>query len=284
MLGLARFAMKSPLHTGILAALFAVVPLLYVVSAALVALTTLRQGLTAGTRILVFAMVGGLVSWQLSGIPLSLLVLVIVTLLAGVLRVSQSWNRTLLVGAFLGLLLAFLAQMLFQEQFNNLVEMAQKLVSTGAVDDQTGQFFELLKPMVGFVILSSQLLEALLSLLLARYWQAGLYNPGGLTTEMHAMRFTRHEVVILSGAALIALLYLPGALMLFGIPFIFAGMALMHGIVAKLKLGGQWLVALYIGLVLFNQIIVPLLMVAVVADSFFDVRSRIPERSSQDDK
>lgn len=284
MLGLARFAMKSPLHTGILAALLAVVPLLYVFSAALVALATLRHGLTAGTRILVFALIGGLISWQLSGVPLSLVVLALGAVLAVVLRETQSWSRTLLIGTVLGVILAFLAQTLFQDQFSAIVEAVRSMM---LVEDQASaqwQVFESFKPVVGYMILGSQLMETLLALLLARYWQAGLYNPGGLKAEMHVLRFTAREAVVLIVAVVLALFLQPAALMLFGIPFIFAGLAFMHGVVAKLKLGGQWLVALYIAMLPFNQIIVPLLVLIVLVDSFVDLRRRIAERPGLDDE
>lgn len=284
MLGLARYAMKSPMHTGTLAALFAVVPLLYVLSAALVALTMLRHGPSAGTRVLLLASVGGLVSWMLSGVPLSFSVLVLVALLANVLRVSQSWSRTLLVSAVLGFIFAIIAQMFFQDQFNQLMVDVLQMFTSEQVESAQWQSMEAIKPMISYLVTASQLLEALLSLLLARYWQAGLYNPGGLTAEMHSLRFTWQQASMLVGVVVLTLLYQPGAALLFGIPFVFAGMALMHGIVAKLKLGGQWLVALYIGLVVFKQIILPLLILLVLADSFFDIRSRIADQPDQNNE
>lgn len=280
MLGLARFAMKRPLHAGILAALFAAVPMLYALSAALVALTTLRMGATAGTRILLFAIMGALVSWQLTGIPLSLLVLILATVLALVLRATQSWSRTLLVGSLIGMILAFIAQWLFQEQFNSILNLAQQMITDGNTDSAEWKILESARPMVGFLVLSSQLFEALLSLLLARYWQSGLYNPGGFKVEMHGLRFTAIELLVLVFCIVVSLiLKKPAAMVLFGIPFVFASLALVHGIVAKLKLGGYWLVATYLGLIVLNQIILPLLVLAVVVDTYVDIRSRIPERT-----
>jgi hypothetical protein len=201
-----------------------------------------------------------------------------------VLRETQSWSRTLLIGTVLGVILAFLAQTLFQDQFSAIVEAVRSMM---LVEDQASaqwQVFESFKPVVGYMILGSQLMETLLALLLARYWQAGLYNPGGLKAEMHVLRFTAQEAVVLIVAVALALFFQPAALMLFGIPFIFAGLAFMHGVVAKLKLGGQWLVALYIAMLPFNQIIVPLLVLIVLVDSFVDLRRRIAERPGLDDE
>jgi hypothetical protein len=180
--------------------------------------------------------------------------------------------------------LAFLAQALFQEQFSALIESVRSMMIIDEQGSVQWQVFESLKPVVGYMILGSQLMETLLALLLARYWQAGLYNPGGLKAEMHQLRFTAQEAVALIVAVALALFLQPAAMMLFGIPFIFAGLAFMHGIVAKLKLGGQWLVALYIAMLPFNQIIVPLLVLIVLVDSFVDIRSRVAERPGSDDE
>jgi hypothetical protein len=180
--------------------------------------------------------------------------------------------------------LASIAQFLFQEQFSAFVELFQEAFAGGRTDSAEWQVLESLKPIVGYLILSSQVFESLLALLLARYWQAGLYNPGGLKAEMHVMRFSLLEAAFLVVAVALSFVIQPAAIMLFGIPFIFAGMALMHGVVAKLKLGGQWLVALYIALVLFNQILVPLLVMLVLVDVFVNIRARIPERAEPDNE
>lgn len=284
MLGLARYAMKSPLQTGVLAALFAVIPMLYLLSAALVALTTLRHGLSYGTRILVSALFGGVISWYLTGVPLSLLVLVLSAVMAEVLRVTEGWARTMVFGSLVGLLLAFIAQSVFEPQFNSILDSIQQVLIVGGSKTQEWHVLESVRPWVGYLVVGTQVMEALLSLLLARYWQAGLYNPGGLKAEMRELRFTRQEVFFLAGATLVSLLYLPGAIVLFGVPLVFVGLALMHGIVTKLRLGGQWLVAIYISALLFSQYILPLLVLVVIVDSMFDIRSRIPERTKSDNE
>ncbi|MDN3648812.1 hypothetical protein QWZ13_07805 [Reinekea marina] len=276
MLGLARFAMKSPLHTGILAALFAAIPMLYALSAALVALTTLRYGTTQGTRILAAAMVGAMISWQMSGIPLPLLALPFVTILALVLRSTQRWSVTLLAGSVTAFLLANGLQIMFSEQISSIMDIVQDALTGGDTSLPLWQLIESSKSIAGYLILTSMLLESYLMLLLGRYWQAGLYNPGGFRAELHNLRFSRQEVAVLVGVIAISWFTEPAAVMLFGIPLIFAGIALVHGVIAKTKLGGQWLVAMYIGLVLFNQIIVPVLVCAAIIDAMVDLRSRLP--------
>ncbi len=284
MLGLARYAIKSPLHVGVLAALFAAVPMLYGLSAALVALTTLRFGITSGSRVLAFALVGGVVSWQMSGIPLSMLVLVLMVILAEILRSSQSWTRTLLASLVLGIVLSLIAQVFLSSELNGLLDTMQKVFAGGQRQSTYWQQFESIRPMVGYVLVTMQIIEAVLFLLLARYWQSGLFNPGGLKAEMHTMRFSRQEIIFLVAGAGIFALIQPGMIVLFGFPFIFAGFALVHGIMAKLKLGEQWLASVYIVAVILFQIILPLFVVLVVLDTVIDIRARISERPESDNE
>ena len=58
------------------------------------------------------------------------------------------------------------------------------------------------------------------------------------------------------------------------VPLVFAGLALMHGLVAQGRLPRFWLVGLYVTLVLFMQLIYPLLAVLAIVDSLFDFRGR----------
>jgi hypothetical protein len=278
-LGLARFAMKSPLHTGMLAALFAAIPMLYALSAALVALTTLRYGATYGTRVLAAALAGAMVSWLMSGIPLPLLALPFVAVLAMVLRATQKWSYTLIVGSLIALVLANGLQNLFTDQIDGIMNIVQQALTGGDSSLPLWQLLESSKAIAGFLLMTSMLLESYLMLLLGRYWQSGLYNPGGFRIEWQNMRFNKQEIVVLIVLVGIAWMTQRAAVMLFGIPFIFAGLALVHGVIAKTKLGGQWLVAVYIGLILFNHIIVPVLVCAAIIDAMIDIRSKLPSNA-----
>lgn len=278
MLGLARFAMNSPVRTGVLAAVFAAIPMLYIFSAALVALTTLRYGLSQGTRILIAALVGGLLSWQMSGIPLPLLLLPFVAVLAAILRTAGRWSIALIAGAMIALVVAVILQAVAMPQLQSAVDLVQRALVGDASDPATSALFDSAKQSIGYLIMTSQLIEGLLLLVLARYWHAGLDNPGGLRSELHSLKFTKQEVLMLVVLTAVSWLVQPAAVMLFGIPLVFAGMALVHGSIAKANLGGQWLAMFYVGLLLLNQIIIPLLVFAAVVDAVVDFRSRLPSR------
>ena len=256
-MGLARFAMKSQLNAGVLAAGFAALPMLYALSAALVALVTLRRGATEGTRVLMWSLAGGLVSWQLTGMILPLLVLPVTALLAMVMRSVQSWSVLLTVAALLGIALALAAQGLLNDRFEAVITQVQQGVAGADTSQPMWQMLESVKPNAAFLVMTVELLEALLCLVPARYWQAGLYNPGGFRQEFHALRISGRLLIALVLLAGLAYVVKPAAMLLLLLPLLFAGVALVHGVIAKTNMGGQWLLAFYVGGLLLNQFILP---------------------------
>lgn len=284
MMGLARFAMKSQLNAGVLAAGLAALPLLYALSAALVALVTLRRGPTEGTRVLLWSLAGGLVSWQWTGMVLPLLVLPVTALLAMVMRSVQNWSVLLSVAALLGIVLAIAAQGLLGDRFEAVIAQVQLGVAGTDTSQPLWQMLESVKPNAAFLVMTVELLEALLCLVLARYWQAGLYNPGGFQQEFHALRISGRLLVALVVLAGLAYVVKPAAMLLLLLPLLFAGVALVHGVVAKTNMGGQWLIAFYVGGLLLNQFILPLLVLGAVIDGVLDVRARLSKAPDQNDE
>lgn len=284
MMGLARFAMKSQLNAGVLAAGFAALPLLYALSAALVALVTLRRGATEGTRVLLWSLAGGLISWQLTGMVLPLLVLPVTALLAMVMRSVQNWSVLLSVAALVGIVLAMAAQGLLGDRFEAVITQVQVGVTGTDTSQPLWQMLESVKPNAAFLVMTVELLEALLCLVLARYWQAGLYNPGGFRQEFHALRISGRLLVALVLLAGLAYVVKPAAMLLLLLPLLFAGVALVHGVIAKTNMGGQWLLAFYVGGLLLNQFILPLLVLGAVIDGVVDIRARLTKAPDQNDE
>ena len=64
------------------------------------------------------------------------------------------------------------------------------------------------------------------------------------------------------------------------VPLWFTGIALVHGLVAKFRSGNFWLIGLYVGLVLFTQVIYPFLVVLAIVDSVFDFRGLRSKKDS----
>ncbi|WP_028671491.1 hypothetical protein [Saccharospirillum impatiens] len=284
MMGLARFAMKSQLNAGVLAAGFAALPLLYALGAALVALVTLRRGATEGTKVLLWSLAGGLISWQWTGMVLPLLVLPVTALLAMVMRSVQNWPVLLSVAALMGIALALAAQGLLNDRFEAVITQVQLGVAGTDTTQPLWQMLESVKPNAAFLVMTVELLEALLCLVLARYWQAGLYNPGGFRQEFHTLRISGRLLIALVLLAGLAYAVKPAAMLLLLLPLLFAGVALVHGVIAKTNMGGQWLIAFYVGGLLLNQFILPLLVLGAVVDGVFDIRTRLRKAPDRNDE
>ncbi len=93
-------------------------------------------------------------------------------------------------------------------------------------------------------------LIACAAMLLARNWQARLYNPGGFQPEFHGLTFGRTATLV--GSAIIAGAWvsgwpLLGALVILVIAvFLLQGIAVAHALVKKHGMSRGWLIGMYI--------------------------------------
>jgi len=126
-------------------------------------------------------------------------------------------------------------------------------------------------------------LTAVAALLLARWWQSLLYNPGGFGVEFHALRFDRLSASLLfaalMGCYLLGQEYVTWGNLL-GLPLLLSGIALVHHSVAFAGLGTRWIVVFYMGLVLLLGPLSSVLIGLGFLDSVMDFRSRLAARRS----
>lgn len=283
MRALADFVMRGRLQATLTVVVAAALPLLFWVSAAAGALVLLRRGLNDALGIVLWALLPTLLWWYF-GEPRPLLVLFGTLALALVLRVRVSWAPVLMASVLLGALYGATIDAMFgdvvERNAGELSELMPQMLGENyqqMTADEKARLGGLLAPvLVGLMAGLLQLLS-LLCLLLGRYWQALLYNPGGFGREFRAVRLPP----ALATALLLGMFLLPGlgvglAMLtpLCSVPLAFAGVALLHGLVAQQRLGRFWLVGLYVSLLLFMQLVYPLLVVLAVVDSLFDFRGR----------
>lgn len=288
MRALAEFIMRSRMQATLVVAAAAALPMLFWLSAAAGSLVLLRRGLSDALGIVVWALLPALVWWYF-GEPRTLLVLLGTLGLALVLRTSASWPRVLLLSIGLGVIYSLVLGSFFGELIAATVSEIQVLlpkVLEGVYEQLTvveqAKLDSLLKPvMVGLMAAVLQMVS-LLALLLGRYWQAQLYNPGGFGSEFRALRLPAPLAVGLLLVMLVAPNFgveLAMLMPLCSVPLVFAGMALLHGLVTKGKLARFWLVGLYVSLLLFMQLVYPLLVMLAVVDSLIDFRGRLAPKN-----
>ncbi len=283
MRALAEFIMRGRMQAILVVGVAAALPMLFWLSAAAGSLVLLRRGLNDALSVLVWAVVPAL-AWWYFGDPRTLLVLLGSLGLALLLRNQASWARVMLCSVGLGLLYVWGLGAVFGEPIAALAGELQKVLPetlSGAYeqfsDEERARLGALLAPVLTGLLAALLQIVTLLSLMLARYWQAALYNPGGFGSEFRALRFPPVvAIMLLVGMLLGPSLGAQFAVLtpLCSVPLVFAGVALMHGLVAQGRLPRFWLVGLYVTLVLFMQLIYPLLAVLAIVDSLFDFRGR----------
>jgi len=283
MRALAEFIMRGRMQATLVVVGSAALPLLFWLSAAAGCLVLLRRGASDAFGILAWALLPALVWWYF-GEPRTLLVLLGALGLALLLRANLSWTRVLLCSVALGLVYGTVLGSLFREPIEVLVGEMQKLLPKMldgvyqqlSVDERT-RLEALLAPVLTGLLAALLQIVSLLSLMLGRYWQAALYNPGGFGREFCALRLPSPLAMLLLAGMLVGPhlgVQLAMLTPLCSVPLAFAGLALIHGLVAQGRLAKFWLVGLYVTLLLFMQLIYPLLVMFAIVDSLIDFRGR----------
>lgn len=287
MRALAEFIMRGRMQATLVVVVSAALPLLFWLSAAAGSLVLLRRGWSDAAGILAWALLPA-IGWWYFGEPRTLLVLLGALGLALLLRANLSWNRVLLCSVALGLVYGLVLGAVFREPIDAMALELQKLmpqmlngVHQQMSVDERARLDSLIAPVLTGLIAALLQTVSLLSLILGRFWQAQLYNPGGFGREFRALRLPPPLAMLLLVGMLLGPNLGPQMAMLTplcSVPLAFAGIALLHGLVAQGRLAKFWLVGLYITLLLFMQLTYPLLVVLAIVDSLFDFRGRFERK------
>jgi len=282
MRALAEFIMRGRMQAGFVVVGSAALPLLFWLSAAAGCLVLLRRGLSDAFGIVALALLPAAVWWYF-GEPRTLLLLLGTLGLAQLLRTSVSWRLVLMGSVLVGLVYALVLGEVFRAPIEAMAGELQKLMpqvlelARPLSADEQARLGTLLVPVLTGLLAALLQIVSLLALVLGRYWQSLLYNPGGFASEFRALRLpSLWALALLAGMLLAPNLGAQMAMLtpLCSVPLFFAGIALIHGLVAQGRLGRFWLVGLYVTLLLFMQLTYPLLMVLAIVDSLIDFRGR----------
>jgi hypothetical protein len=263
----AEYAIRGKRQAVIVAVVAALVPMLFWLSAATIVLTTLRKGVAEGLNLMLWAGLPAMFWLVMGADPTPIIVIVGAMILAVVLRATVSWVQTLLVGVVLGLLISLLMPLMVPELLTP--EVLSKLAPKLEVDSE--QSAAVIGSLLTGFWAAAHLLVILLSLMLGRWWQSLLFNPGGFGEEFKQLLL---PPVVAVPAILIAQFggnfhpafvgWAPVLMM----PLFIAAIALVHGVVGIKKLGFPWLVLMYLLVFLVGPYI-------ALVDSLMNFRRRI---------
>lgn len=275
MRGLAEYVMKGRRQATIAAFLAALIPVVNLLSPAIVGLVCLRHGLREALSVMVWAVLP-LIGWAMIGDITPGILMLSVLALATVLRGSHSWQMTLLAAVLVGVAAEMMLRLRpeFLAQIMQQLEMAMSQGGSPEELDQVSQdeLRNLLLSLFGLV----HMFMSVCLVMLSRWWQALLFNPGGFGQEFHRFRLEPSVGMLLAVLFLAASFGVPvlsGWVMYFVTPLFFAGLALVHGVVARKQLSRLWLVVFYV--LLLNPLVTQLLTVAALVDSWYDFRARL---------
>lgn len=298
MILLSRFILKGTSQAALVAASMAILGLVpfvgwftILISGAAIALITLVQGYRQGLLVMLIAMIGaGVFSALIFSEPLVALYFMMavwmpVWLAATVLRLTTSLALSVLLVTGMSLL-ALLVMYIVFPGFEELWREPLNVFTTQLAEQSMGQFtLEELRAaediairLIPGLIASTLLLSTMLSLLLARWWQAVNFNPGGFGKEFRALNLGKSAA--LAALAIMAATWAIDSDMLLAMTlvvlvlYLSQGSAVMHAIFAIKKYSVVWLYVIYI-LMLFIPHVVVLLVLLGLADAWIDFRRRM---------
>lgn len=274
MRALAEIAMRGRTYAIGLSMAGAVLPLLTWVSASIISLVVLRKGAIDGAIVLLWTMLPLCVTVYFIGDPSSTTVAVGAAILAYVLRITVSWELTLVTT----LLLSVIASLVFQYTASDVLLVFVNLYMEIQKQLSVEMNYESAKEQFLGVFAMGQAYTMFAIVILARWWQSQLYNPGEFKTEFHQIRA---KPVFVSG-----LLLLSVACIFFGdplsrwiplltMPLAVSGLAMLHWLGDFRSVGGVWILIFYLLLIFFFQYIYPVLIVLALLDGYLNFRQRL---------
>jgi hypothetical protein len=290
-LGIARYAVKGPIHAatvvGILAILSLFIPLVSILSGAIVALIILTQGLVSGTRVILVSIAGitlviylvfqnpwmgptiGLVQW----LPL--------IVLAEVLRRSRSLSLTLLGGMAMAMAAVVLQFLLWPEAEQQWTQIMQAMFGDMAQQPEIDaeQFAAGIGSLVHWmiVLLMAVMYSTFIATLLAgRWFQARLAGSSGFREEFYAIRLGKGAALVTLGFAVASILLQVDMVLAMAMvamaTFVYQGLAIVHSW-SKRYQKPFMLVALYIMMIVFPQVVGMIAALGVI-DNWMDFRAK----------
>ncbi|MFL0807452.1 MAG: hypothetical protein K6L60_09205 [Oceanobacter sp.] len=284
---LARWSMQSRMNATLAISACFAIPLLFWIGAALVALVLMRQGWKESAQVVLWSALPA-IGWFAAGDPTPLLVALGTVITALVLRASIRLEIAMLVATLVGVVFYQVLPLLLPDVLPPVVERIQQELSKALVDEP--EFLILVQTLTGplteGVLAALHVLVLALCLLLGRYWQALLFNPGGFGREFQTLRlplgFTLPVLLAVMSAGQLAP-GLVGVLPLLTVPLFLAGLAMFHGVVSITTTSSNWMFPIYIGLVLFVPYMYTLLIFVAVVDSLMDIRARLKDTAPGDE-
>lgn len=293
------FVLQGRVQAMAVAFLFAYIPFLGVVSILIAALVTLRIGILDGLLVTLAATFPYFLMYAVHPAP-SEIVLIAILVACNVLTWSfaillkrySNWSLVFDLALVLGVIAVGLVHLIYPNvqtwwgahlttylnQSMDSMTQLQPDKSQASSQEMIAETVKVVKRYASGFLAISILFNALMQLAIARWWQAAMFNPGGLRKELYQIRLSLMTGFLFVAGIIFSYLGNATALdimpVLMGV-YCIAGLCLLHNIFSLSKLGWLWLLIVYVGIILSFPLGVMLVAIIALLDSSFDFRKRL---------
>ncbi len=294
MLFLAKFILKGPSQAALVAAAMAIlglaIPPAAWLSAAAIVLVTLVNGPKSGLMTTALSSLGaGIFAYLIFGSPQVALVFVLLAwlpawIIASILRQTVSLAYSLQVLTVISLLAVVLIYQLAPNIGEHWREPLDIMVAQLAEQSEDFNLAELKRTedwIITFLpglFVSSVMFGTMLSLFLARWWQAALYNPGGFGKEFQSMNLGKFSALCAMAILLIAMavgnVFSVALVTVVSVLYSVQALSLLHAVIKIRQVNTAWLFAIYLAMFFIPQVLLLLILLSF-ADPWLDIRRRV---------
>ncbi len=291
---LARFIMRGRMQAMAVASSLALLSLLMppisIVSSATVALITLRRGAYEGLLVLLSASMAAAIlgvivlgNYQFA-LGYALILWLPVWLLSIVLREGRHLSLAFEISSILGVIAVigfyvFVPEpTLYWQRILDIMAQPMMQASSDMSSAQIEQTIAVVAKYMTGIIATGSVTGLLLGLLLARWWQANLYNPGGFGIEYLSLRmpsrFTLSTVAIfvvavVAGGIISEMAWNIGIILF--MLYAFIGTAIAHVLISTTKAKRFLLPFFYMLIFVIPHIVIPVAIIGI-SDTWLDLR------------
>jgi uncharacterized protein YybS (DUF2232 family) len=285
---LGHWLLSKNIHAGIIAFVCTLLPLVGLPGAFLasiiVALVTLRKGYRSGLIVLAWVAVPAiaiLYLHEVGSFDVLLVRCIIVWMLAGLLKNTKSWPQVLYLMVIIGVIGVSAFHLLVSDPIGwwsvRISAYLASLAKEAAVPAKdllvhTKSIATIATGITTFVVL----IGIFLQLLIARFWQAAMFNKGGLRQEALNIRvnYIMSVVIVVAFiAAMFHVMIVRDWMPVLFLPFVVAGFSFLHMCVEQKKVWVFGLALLYIAAVIVPYLALLVALIGFI-DSWLDLRSK----------
>jgi hypothetical protein len=286
---LAEYIMRGKLQATLVASALAIlsmaVPPASILSLGSVALYTLRRGTYETVTVVAYTSLLITVVALFFNVPIPFVVYYALILwstwsIAIALRESQHFSLALEIAFLMGIVYAVGSRFLIPDPVAMWKQALSKIIPENAPIEDPKQFIGFMATYMTQAVVVGGFINIMLGLLMGRWWQALLYNPGGFRQEFLAFKIPPKlaainlVIIVVAGLGIMVFPEVAGVIFnLVIVLYAFVGIAVLHTLISRSKLGQFAVPMFYITLFFIPRILLPVALVGF-SDTWLDIRKR----------